>query len=618
VTPVARAEATIGPLHPASRAGVQGTGPPQSLAPAVAWLVVAVVAYRFSLGTFAGTLRLDTPLAYLPLLPVLAVTTAAMTLRRRPAVDATREDRAVDLLLGIPLLLVALLLVTVIPVVWSTYYWTDRPDVLSLGLFVIGGLVVLYGARWCWRLRGAMVFLILMWPGLYGRPLPGLLQSLTSATNEALAFLLAHLPIAAVTSPDNSLVTLNPASADPIQVSVGSVCAGGNSLLGFLLLGGGLLLSLTGGRARKLAWLLAGLGLMFAANLVRLVSILALASGGHSSLALGGFHDTIGVVLFAATVVATLLLMPRFGLSFGRRPVSTGAPAGGEPPTPVARSARRRVRGRATTVPAATLAVVAVLAGIANGGLRQYAGWADGTGSPTVLPFATNGAVPAGWYLQHLANYGWGEQYFGPGSSFDRLALIIDGGTVTVDVVRTSDPGTLAAYNLQNCFLFHNYDIRTAERVDLGLGVTGLVLDYHNPSSGKSWATVSWAWPVRHQGGTAYERIVLTSEPIHGSDEASPDAPSSAERAGNGRAGNGQAGTLRAPLIALMNLLCRADRAEAGEVYGAANSRLVGVANDLVDFTVGNGSAPPMPVIPSSSPAADPGPPQPPRVLLGR
>src|SRR5262249_21483803 len=151
----------------------------------------------------------------------------------------------------IPLLLTALVLITVMPLVWSTYYWIDRPDVLSLGLFVVGGLCALKGVRWCWRIRGSLLFLVLMWPGLYGRPLPPHLGPPPAATTDVLPFVLRHLPVAAASSPDSSMVTVNPHGAASIQVSVGSVCAGGGSMFAFLLIGGGLLFSLTGTRRRK-------------------------------------------------------------------------------------------------------------------------------------------------------------------------------------------------------------------------------------------------------------------------------------------------------------------------------------------------------------------------------
>src|SRR4029077_17099426 len=64
---------------------------------------------------------------------------------------------------------------------------------------------------------------------------------------------------------------------------------------------------------------------------------------------------------------------------------------------------------------------------------------------------------------------------------------------------------------LQNCFLFHNYNIATSQRIDIGNGVTALLLNYSDPATQARWSTVSWAWPIDNKGQTYYERIALTS-----------------------------------------------------------------------------------------------------------
>lgn len=114
----------------------------------------------------------------------------------------------------------------------------------------------------------------------------------------------------------------------------------------------------------------------------------------------------------------------------------------------------------------------------------------------------------------------WARQYFGPNSTFTRYFVLGTGAQMTyADVVVTDDRGSLDAYNLQNCYLFHNYNIVTTSDVDLGSGVTGLLLNYSDNQKKQRWATVSWAWPVNRNGQTFYERIVLTSNlDAHGPD----------------------------------------------------------------------------------------------------
>jgi hypothetical protein len=161
---------------------------------------------------------------------------------------------------------------------------------------------------------------------------------------------------------------------------------------------------------------------------------------------------------------------------------------------------------------AAATALVAVLA-IADHSLATYAAFDDGYGAPTVQPFGPAASAPNGYRVESNGTYPWARQYFGPNSTFTRYLVLGSSSSQLsyADVVVTDDRGSLDAYNLQNCYLFHNYDIVTTDHIDLGDGVTGLLLNYSDPASKARWATVSWAWPVNKDGKTFYERIVLTS-----------------------------------------------------------------------------------------------------------
>jgi hypothetical protein len=96
------------------------------------------------------------------------------------------------------------------------------------------------------------------------------------------------------------------------------------------------------------------------------------------------------------------------------------------------------------------------------------------------------------------------------------------------DVVTTPDDSALQTYTIENCFLFHNYDIIQSRTLALGHGVTGVLLNYSDPASHGRWATLSWTWPVRLGGTTAYERIELTSDLVSGSNKMPDLRPASA------------------------------------------------------------------------------------------
>jgi hypothetical protein len=206
---------------------------------------------------------------------------------------------------------------------------------------------------------------------------------------------------------------------------------------------------------------------------------------------------------------------------------------------------------------------------VADHNLSVYAAFVDGTGSPTVGPFGQHTMV-AGEKIYLQGEYPWAKQYFGANSSFTRYMVTSRRltGLVWADVVRTDDRGSLDAYNLENCFLFHNYDISTARRIDLGSGVTGLLLNYRDPTAGQRWATVSWAWPIHYKGTVYYERVAITSN-ITGGRLDSPDF----------RPGDG----LRAAILGLWNSLANNhDDPSAERTFRAADASLERIASTTV------------------------------------
>jgi len=533
--------------------------------PAALLTAAGLLAYHFTLLSLADYLRLDTPLAYLPLLPLVTAATVYVKVQQHRHSAQPIQDRQTDYLVGVPLMAAALVLITVVPAAWSTYYWSERPDVISLALFVSAGVILFYGFNWFWRLRGPLLFLFLMWPALYLHAMAGILDAFTNATNGALGQVVQHLPLGVTPGGGPGLLLITVKHAAPILISVGTACSGANSVLGFLLLGSASLLGVTGRRGAKLLWLAAGLALTFVLNVVRLTSILALASAGNPSLALGGYHTVIGLVLFSGAVTLMMLALPWFRLEWGTGTPRAAAAGSGQAARPL------RIR----RVPLVLFALVTLVLTAADQDLRAYASFADGTGAPTVTAFGSV-AAGTGARLYKVATYPWATQYFGANSDFSRWSVVTPGEYLMwADVVRTDDRGSLDAYNLTNCFLFHNYDITTSRRVDLGNGVTGLLLNYSDPSTRQRWATVSWAWPVRYKATTYYERVALTSSLVVGS-QALPDV----------RPGDG----MRTVMLDVWNALGSSKFSSVPDkAFRPADDRLQDAATGLVAATLKKG-----------------------------
>jgi exosortase/archaeosortase family protein len=533
-------------------------------------VVAAIVAYWFTLASLADYMRLDTPLAYLLILPFFALLIALATVSRYRGSPPPREPH-IDLLVGIPMLIVAVLLVTLLPAAWSTYYWSERPDVISMALFLAGGITIAYGVTALWRMRSALLFIVLMWPALYLHLTAGLMRQFTDFTNAALVGVVQHMPLQVTTAPGN-ILSLPTDTGKVISVTLSTACSGVNGLLGMALVGSALAIVYNGRRWCKLLWLLLGMVLVFAFNIVRIISILDLARSGHPELALGGYHAVIGLVLFTLALGVMLLVAPRFGLQWSlwtvQRAGTSSAPG------------RVRTLGRARIPAVAGIAVTALLAVFAERDLGSYATFIDGTGAPRVRPFSLGNQVPDGWKVSYFTTYGWAQQYFGSNSQFDRYML--DYGDTShraawIDIVRTDDRGSLEAYNLQSCFLFHNYQLHSTRRVDVGHGVTALQINYSDPETKAEWATVSWAWPVVKNQQTSYERVTLTADlQRHGAKGAPNPEPSTG---------------VRGVVLSILNSFGGGPTSGADAAFHSADIALEGVANSIVAATLRGASS---------------------------
>src|ERR1700730_13608209 len=129
-------------------------------------LLLVVVAYHYSLLSLAQTLGLETPLAYIGLVPILALGIAYLRSRTAPA-EVAIYDRQVDFSIGVPLMAVALTITLIFPHRLSTMFWVWRIDLFSLPFFTAGATCTLFGIRALWRQRLAIAFLFLAWPAPY-------------------------------------------------------------------------------------------------------------------------------------------------------------------------------------------------------------------------------------------------------------------------------------------------------------------------------------------------------------------------------------------------------------------------------------------------------------------
>lgn len=465
-----------------------------------ALVVVAVLAaYRYSLTTLAGTLDADTPLAYLGLAPLMALGIAVLLARpTRPATDVS--DRNVDFLVGIPLLGTALLMTLVLPGRMSVLFWYYRVDLLSLPIFAAGVVVLLFGAATLWRVRYAIGFLLLAWPVPYTFMLNHGMTRFSDLTLGALHGLVRVVHVAAPQAGgDGSLFALSHAG-HPFTLSVASACTGVDSFVGFLLVGLAFLTVMEGSRRAKIAWLLSGMALVYALNLLRIMLIFWVGAEFGERVAIDGLHPVLGLLLFCTGVAVMVLSLGAFRLDV------RSAPADRELP-----SVRWRVPGRLRSASAA-IALVTVLMGVADGGFGRYGPVAGNMGAPRLVSFTDAPIEPAGWSVEPIDHYPWASQYFGSGATWTRYEYVPSGGaptTVLADVVNTPDLSSFTTYDVVACYDYHGYGLSDVTRVSLVDGVSATEMTFKVTGMVGTWNALYWIWPVKSGHGVRYERVVL-------------------------------------------------------------------------------------------------------------
>jgi exosortase/archaeosortase family protein len=492
-----------------------------------------LVAYHYSLLTLVRGLSLQTPLAYLGLVPVIALVLVAvrgLTPRRDPDI----QDRFVDYVIGLPLLGTALAMLLVLPVHASEYFWLWRLDLLSLPLFVAGAIAVVFGVRVLWHLRYPVTYLLVAWPLPYVRFMTDWMGAFTDGTLAALRLALRLVPVAVpLDSSDGSLFSLVH-SGQAFEVSVASACAGVNGLAAFVVVGTAFATIVRGRLLSKLLWLGGGMALIWALNLVRILVIFFVGRTWGEGAAMDGLHPFIGLATFSLGVLAMILALPAFRLSLLSEPAADA---------PFRSQSRSPARAR---VAVCAVLVAATVAGAANANLERFASTFYDLGPPRVGGLTDVSASVSGWSLGQTATYPWARPYFGDDSTWIRYQYSWQPGApnqsafraatpVILDVISTSDSNAFATYGLEACYHFHNYRIIDDRTLDLGSGVIAHSLVYYNPKMHADWVAVYWQWPIQSTHGLQYQRVVVNMVDVSQTElTAPPLSPSLASAVGIG------------------------------------------------------------------------------------
>ena len=472
-------------------------------------LAAVVVAYHYSLSSLFQNLNVDTPLAYIALVPLIALGLAVV--RSKPtAVEPAIHDRQVDYIVGLPLMVAALAIEFFLPRRLSTMFWVWRIDLLSLPLFVAGVISIVFGVRALWRQKLTVGYLLLAWPVPYTLLLLNLLNGFTNVTLGLLRAAVRILPVAKPVAGDNTIFQISH-HGQLFPLSVVSACSGVNGIVGFLLVGTAFAAVVKGPLLRKTVWLVGGLLLLWGINIARLLFIFWVGHTWGEHVAINVFHPFLGLVLFNLGVLLMILLLRPFGLrigAFDRHPTPPSETRG-EPATTTVAVPR-------ILSAVAVVAALGITLGVNNSTLRSYDLVANSAGEPKLASFSDNPGAPTGWRASYITSFEWAKPMFGQSSTWRRYGYAPAGFggdlhssiPVVADVINTNKLSSFSAYGVEACYRFHGYSLRDVGQVRLGGGITGEALSYSSKKDG-DWTIVWWIWPTKFGDTTHYERVIL-------------------------------------------------------------------------------------------------------------
>jgi len=479
--------------------------------PALVGVVAVAGSYHYSLFTLGRGLSLQTPLAYLGLVPIGALLLLWISSARHPAPPLGRHDLPLDFVLGralgIGLLATAIVIAVLLPTGLGPRFWLYRLDLLSMPFFVAGLIALLFGVRRLWTFKSSVLFLLLAWPVPYGMFLTSWLDAFTGATAQAVHAVSVLLSIGRLASPDGTVVVLDHGGSS-FAVSIGSACSGVNGLVGFLLLGTALMLIVRGTALRRLVWLTVGLSIVWLLNIARIELVLVTGVTLGPEFAFDVLHPLAGLLVFNVGVLITLWLVPRIGLRFVELPDRRAHPETKQP--------LRLRQGLRTSVVVAIAIVIAAGVALVNASYSRYEQITGDLGTARLVRFDVRTAQIPGWSAAFVESVPQARQFFGADARWYRLiytptasAGLQSTAPIYVDVIDTDDAGALAAYTVADCYQFHHFRIDAQIAVDIGVGVTGQVVTYFEHRDRSDWSAISWEWPKQYDSKVRYERIVV-------------------------------------------------------------------------------------------------------------
>ena len=174
--------------------------------------------------------------------------------------------------------------------------------------------------------------------------------------------------------------------------------------------------------------------------------------------------------------------------------------------------------------------MLAALLAVPDASFAHYDSLVDAFGHPTLGTIDPSSLSVAGWQSAPATAFDQATAYFGSHATWERVPFNSTGASaagpssVYLDVIRTDDAGSLAAYGVEACYDFHGFSRVASVSTNVGAGVEAQQASYRSPTAATDWSILWWEWPYDAGGQTRYERLVLLA-PLDAADQPNGMTP---------------------------------------------------------------------------------------------
>ncbi len=275
------------------------------------FIIAYLIASYHSISVTSFSISDTNPASYIIVVMLMLFVFAVFTLKEK--LEIVKSFRNAAYALGILLLYV--LALAYFKLQFSFLFQTYRIDALLFPLMLLSLVVCLFGFEGAKKLRFMIVYSIFASPLLL-MPLLKLSNAFTGANAYTVFGVLKAIGVPVY---KNGLVI---SSASGNAITIASTCADIGAFIALLMFLLPVAYVYYGPIKRKVLWLAAGMALIFVLNIARMSAIALIWAYYGLSAAVNTVHLFIGQVLFDITIIAMILLAPKFALYLNKGPRS--------------------------------------------------------------------------------------------------------------------------------------------------------------------------------------------------------------------------------------------------------------------------------------------------------